>query len=194
VITSRRDDLRAGRPVHRDDLGAAFADPCAVLAVVIADAPCRQSAPRLARTRHREFARAGALICLAQVASATLTVAVLQHLEPGGQVCSGFLSPLGRAVLPVASTGALGAPGRDAAPVWPGAQFAPTGQVASGFCWVGGGLGDVVVCADAAPPSAAARSRLIRNFGMGYLLLRRAPSPPYAAHGQGDYLVSASIR
>ncbi len=51
VITLRRDDLRAERPARHDDLGAAFADPCAVLAVVTADAPCRQSVPLLARTR-----------------------------------------------------------------------------------------------------------------------------------------------
>jgi hypothetical protein len=88
-----------------------------------------------------------------------------QHLEPGGQVCSGFLSLLGRAVLPVASTGALGAPGRDAAPACPGAQLAPAGHAASGFCWDGGVFGDAV-CANAAPPSAAAKSRLIRNFGI----------------------------
>jgi hypothetical protein len=51
VITSHRDDLHAERPAQHDDLGAAFADPCAVLAVVIADAPCRWSVPLLARTR-----------------------------------------------------------------------------------------------------------------------------------------------
>ena len=37
MITSRRDDLHAVRPALHDDLGAAFADPCAVLAVVIAE-------------------------------------------------------------------------------------------------------------------------------------------------------------
>ena len=51
VITLRRDDLRAGRPARHDDLGAAFADLCAVLAVVIPYAPCQPSVPLLARTR-----------------------------------------------------------------------------------------------------------------------------------------------
>jgi hypothetical protein len=51
VITSRRDDLHAVRPALHGDLGAAFADRCAVLAVVIADAPYRQSVPLLDRTR-----------------------------------------------------------------------------------------------------------------------------------------------
>src|SRR5215217_2630777 len=51
VITSPRDDLRAGRLARHDDPCAAFADPCAVLPVVIPDAPCRQSVPLLARTR-----------------------------------------------------------------------------------------------------------------------------------------------
>ena len=37
--------------------------------------------------------------------------------------------------------------------------------MASGFCWFGGAFGDAV-CADAAPPSAVAKSRLIRDFGM----------------------------
>jgi hypothetical protein len=125
---------------------------------------------------------------------------VLQHLEPGGHVCSGFLSPLGRAVLPVASTEALGAPGRDAAPAWLGAQLAPAGHVASGFCWFGGAFGDGV-CANAAPPSAADKSRLVRNFGIEpppaidpSTRYRRVPPPPYAAHGSGGYFLSASIR
>jgi hypothetical protein len=73
-----------------------------------------------------------------------------QQVVPGGHVCSGFFSLLGRAVLPVTSPAA----GRD----WAGAavlcdvggaQFAPTGQVASGFCSFEG-LG-VAVWADAAP-------------------------------------------
>src|SRR5215203_4911509 len=74
-----------------------------------------------------------------------------QHFDPGGQVCSGFFSLLGRAVLPVTSLDEE----RDcAAPAvlgeaCPGAQLAPAGHVASGF-WAFGLLG-VVVWADAEP-------------------------------------------
>src|SRR4051812_36303827 len=57
-----------------------------------------------------------------------------QQVVPGGHVCSGFLTLLGGAVLPVTSPAA----GRDAVGVvelcdigW-GAQLAPTGHVASG--------------------------------------------------------------
>jgi hypothetical protein len=74
-----------------------------------------------------------------------------QHVLPGGQVCSGFFSLAGRAVLPVTSPvagrGCAGAavPGD----VCPGEQFAPTGHVASGF--PESGRFGAAVCADTAP-------------------------------------------
>jgi len=86
-----------------------------------------------------------------------------QQVVPGGQVCSGFFSLLGRAVLPVTSLAA----GRDCAGLavlgeaCPGAQFMPAGHVASGFCSFER-LG-VAVCADAAPAAKTAPAIMLRR-------------------------------
>jgi hypothetical protein len=90
-----------------------------------------------------------------------------QHLLPGGQVCSGFFSLLGRAVLPVTSLGALvdGA-GLAVLEGCPGAHVAPTGHVASGLVSLGGRLGPAV-CAETAPAeSATPVIRLRRSLGI----------------------------
>src|SRR5215211_4286957 len=87
-----------------------------------------------------------------------------QQVDPGGHVCSGFFSLLGRAVLPVASLAA----GRDWAgaavlcDVDCGAQLAPTGHVASGFCSFAG-LG-AAVWADAAPAAKTAAVMMPRRI------------------------------
>jgi hypothetical protein len=86
-----------------------------------------------------------------------------QQVIPGGQVCSGFFSLLGRVVLPVTSLAA----GRDCAGLavlgeaCPGAQFMPAGHVASGFCSFER-LG-VAVCADAAPAAKTAPAIMLRR-------------------------------